>query len=66
MAERPGGVIANNGSSSSSAILHFFIDRPIFAAVVSIIFVIIGTISVGRLPIGQYPEIAPPVVRVSV
>src|SRR5712692_5124587 len=44
---------------------HFFIDRPIFAAVVSIVFVIVGEVSVGRLPVAQYPEIAPPVVRVS-
>ncbi|MEA2875857.1 MAG: hypothetical protein QOF14_1053 [Hyphomicrobiales bacterium] len=44
---------------------HFFIDRPIFAAVVSIVFVIIGAVAVGRLPIAQYPEIVPPVVRVS-
>src|SRR5262249_40395165 len=44
---------------------HFFIDRPIFAAVVSIIFVIVGAVSVGRLPVAQFPEIAPPVVRVS-
>jgi len=41
--------------------LHFFIDRPIFAAVVSIVFVIVGAVSVGRLPVAQYPEIAPPV-----
>jgi hydrophobe/amphiphile efflux-1 (HAE1) family protein len=44
---------------------HFFIDRPIFAAVVSIVFVMVGAVSVGRLPVAQYPEIAPPVVRVS-
>jgi hydrophobe/amphiphile efflux-1 (HAE1) family protein len=44
---------------------HFFIDRPIFAAVISIIFVIIGAVSVSRLPIAQYPEIAPPVVNVT-
>src|SRR3981189_3108509 len=44
---------------------HFFIDRPIFAAVVSIVFVIVGAVSVGRVPGAQYPEIAPPVVRVS-
>lgn len=44
---------------------HFFIDRPIFAAVVSIVFVIIGAVSVSRLPIAQYPEIAPPVVNVT-
>jgi hydrophobe/amphiphile efflux-1 (HAE1) family protein len=44
---------------------HFFIDRPIFAAVVSIIFVIIGAVSLSRLPVAQYPEIAPPVIRVT-
>jgi hydrophobe/amphiphile efflux-1 (HAE1) family protein len=46
-------------------ISHFFIDRPIFAAVVSIVFVIVGLVSFGRLPIAQYPEIAPPVVNVT-
>ena len=46
-------------------ISHFFIDRPIFAAVISIVFIILGLVSLGRLPIAQYPEIAPPVVRVS-
>jgi len=46
-------------------ISHFFIDRPIFAAVVSIVFVILGVVSFGRLPIAQYPEIAPPVINVT-
>ena len=46
-------------------ISHFFIDRPIFAAVVSIVFVIVGGVSFFRLPIAQYPEIAPPVINVS-
>src|SRR6187431_3304158 len=44
---------------------HFFIDRPIFAAVISIVFVILGAVAVGRLPIAQYPDIAPPVVNVT-
>src|SRR5437879_980398 len=44
---------------------HFFIDRPIFATVVSIVFVIIGAVAVTRLPFAQYPDIAPPLVRVS-
>src|SRR5271163_148936 len=44
---------------------HFFIDRPIFAAVVSIVFVILGGVSFSRLPIAQYPEIAPPIINVS-
>ena len=44
---------------------HFFIDRPIFAAVVSIVFVIFGGVSFSRLPIAQYPEIAPPLISVT-
>ena len=46
-------------------ISHFFIDRPIFASVVSIVFVIVGAVSFFRLPVAQYPEIAPPVINVS-
>jgi hydrophobe/amphiphile efflux-1 (HAE1) family protein len=44
---------------------HFFIDRPIFASVVSIVFVILGAVAFFRLPIAQYPEIAPPIINVS-
>jgi hydrophobe/amphiphile efflux-1 (HAE1) family protein len=46
-------------------ISHFFIDRPIFAAVVSIIFVIVGGVSYSRLPVAQYPDIAPPTINVT-
>src|SRR5579864_6444046 len=46
-------------------ISHFFIDRPIFASVVSIIFVILGGVAFVRLPIAQYPEIAPPTITVT-
>src|SRR5687768_37204 len=44
---------------------HFFIDRPIFAAVVSIVIVILGGVSFARLPVAQYPEIAPPTINVA-
>jgi len=44
---------------------HFFIDRPRFAAVISIIIVIIGALSYIGLPITQYPEIAPPTIVVN-
>ena len=44
---------------------RFFIDRPIFAAVLSIVLVIAGLVAVLTLPIAQYPEIAPPTVQVS-
>jgi hydrophobe/amphiphile efflux-1 (HAE1) family protein len=43
---------------------RFFIDRPIFAAVLSIFVIIAGLAAMRVLPIGQYPEIAPPVVTV--
>ena len=43
---------------------HFFVDRPIFATVVSIILVLVGVIAYLQLPIVQYPEIAPPTVVV--
>ena len=44
---------------------RFFIDRPIFAAVLSLFFVIAGLSAIRSLPIAQYPEIAPPVVSVT-
>jgi hydrophobe/amphiphile efflux-1 (HAE1) family protein len=44
---------------------HFFIERPIFAAVLSILIVIIGAIAYPMLPVGQYPEVAPPTVVVT-
>ncbi len=44
---------------------HFFIKRPIFAAVLSILTVLVGLIALFRLPIAQYPEVAPPTVVVS-
>ncbi|MBT9612559.1 MAG: multidrug efflux RND transporter permease subunit [Burkholderiales bacterium] len=44
---------------------RFFIDRPIFAAVLSIFLVIAGLSAMRTLPIAQYPEIAPPVVTVT-
>ena len=45
--------------------LGFFIDRPIFSAVLSIVIVIIGCIGLFLLPIDQYPQITPPVVKIS-
>jgi multidrug efflux pump subunit AcrB len=44
---------------------HFFIDRPIFAAVISILLTLVGAISFRALPITEYPEIAPPTVEVT-
>lgn len=44
---------------------HFFIDRPIFAAVLSILMILVGSIAYINLPIAQYPEVVPPTVVVS-
>ena len=44
---------------------RFFIDRPIFASVVSIVIVIAGLVTFKKLPIAQYPDILPPTVVVS-
>lgn len=44
---------------------RFFIDRPVFAWVISILIMGVGLLSILSLPVAQYPEIAPPSVRVS-
>ncbi|WP_136797474.1 efflux RND transporter permease subunit [Desulfosediminicola ganghwensis] len=44
---------------------NFFIDRPVFAMVISIIIVLGGLVSMSATPIAQYPEIAPPTVQVT-
>ena len=44
---------------------HFFIERPIFAAVISIIITLLGLVALPTLPLSQYPEIVPPTVIVS-
>ncbi|OUJ05415.1 efflux RND transporter permease subunit [Acetobacter malorum] len=45
---------------------RFFIDRPIFAWVISLIIMLVGGLSIFRLPIAQYPSIAPPQIAISV
>jgi hydrophobe/amphiphile efflux-1 (HAE1) family protein len=44
---------------------HFFVDRPIFAGVISIIITLVGYIAFRALPVTEYPEIAPPTVVVA-
>jgi hydrophobe/amphiphile efflux-1 (HAE1) family protein len=46
-------------------ISHFFIDRPIFAAVLSIVITLAGLVAVFTLPVAQYPEVTPPTVQVT-
>ena len=45
--------------------VNFFIDRPVFSIVISVLIVIIGLIGLTMLPIDQYPQITPPVVKIS-
>jgi len=47
-------------------ISHFFIDRPIFASVLSITIALTGAIALLNLPIAQYPQITPPAISVSI
>src|SRR3954471_6334768 len=47
-------------------ISRFFINRPIFASVISIVMTLIGAIALFSLPIAQYPRIAPPGVSISI
>ena len=43
----------------------FFIDRPVFSTVISVLIVIVGVIGLTMLPIDQYPDVVPPQVRIS-
>jgi hydrophobic/amphiphilic exporter-1 (mainly G- bacteria), HAE1 family len=43
---------------------HFFVDRPIFASVISLLVVLVGSIAFVNLPVSQYPEIVPPTIVV--
>ena len=45
--------------------VNFFIDHPVFSIVISILIVIVGFIGLTLLPIDQYPQITPPVVKIS-
>jgi len=46
-------------------VAHFFIDRPIFAWVIAIVIMLGGSLSISQLPLEQYPDIAPPTVKIS-
>src|SRR5271154_6180317 len=44
---------------------RFFVDRPVFATVLSVVIIIVGLVALVELPIAQYPEITPPTVSVT-
>ena len=47
-------------------ISHFFIDRPVFATVISVMITLTGAIALWGLPLAQYPEIMPPAIQVTI
>ena len=55
---------ASSHQSHTMNMSKFFIDRPIFAGVISILFVLAGLVAVNALPISEYPEVVPPQVVV--
>src|SRR5690348_9034619 len=61
---KPRRPTSHNDRETSPMLSRFFIDRPIFAAVISLFLVLAGLAAMRSLPIAQYPEIAPPVVTV--
>src|SRR4029077_19103053 len=63
---RTGGAdpVAPDPRSSAMNISAFFIERPIFAAVLSIVTLILGGLAYGTLPVAQYPEVVPPTIVV--
>ena len=54
------------GDWAMSSFSHFFIDRPIFATVLSMVITLTGAIALLGLPIAQYPQITPPSIQVSI
>ena len=44
---------------------RFFVDRPVFATVLAIVIPLIGLVALARLPVAQYPEVAPPTIQVT-
>jgi hydrophobe/amphiphile efflux-1 (HAE1) family protein len=58
-------VVSDPGGRRAPGFVAFFIDRPIFAAVVAILITLAGAISIPLLPVSQFPPIVPPTVQVS-
>ena len=44
---------------------RFFVDRPVFATVLSLVIVLMGSVALMQLPIAQYPEVAPPTIQIT-
>ncbi len=44
---------------------RFFVRRPVFARVIAILIMLAGVLAIRTLPVGQYPDVAPPAVKIS-
>ena len=44
---------------------HYFIDRPIFASVLSVVILLLGLLALNRLPVSEYPEVVPPTIAIN-
>src|SRR5688500_15655244 len=64
MLRKQPGLAARSNNKALSVFSHFFIDRPILSAVISILIVLGGAVAMWVSPISQYPELAPPQVTV--
>ena len=56
---------ADASAGRAMNVSRFFIDRPIFATVLSIVIVIVGVVAYGTLPVAQYPDVVPPTIVVN-
>lgn len=45
--------------------VRFFVDRPIFATVLSLVIILVGLVALTQLPIAQYPDVVPPTIQVT-
>src|SRR6202040_4096066 len=54
-----------NDIKEAAMIARFFVDRPIFATVISVVITLAGAVAVFTLPVAQYPDVTPPTVLVT-
>jgi multidrug efflux pump subunit AcrB len=65
MSATPTDSVTHTRTHTRTSVFHFFIDRPVFAMVISILTVLVGLLALSALPISQYPDVVPPQVVVT-
>ncbi len=61
----PEGAAGAGAASETPAVRYFFIRRPVFSAVISIVITLLGFFALRTLPVNRYPQITPPAIQVS-